>query len=586
MRATVEVWDTVVMNEAIIYARFSKADQVKGHSIDRQLDNTREVCAARSLTTSPSLTFIEKGRSAFSGANRAKGSLLANLELEIEAGAHHGRTLVVEHLDRISRQGHDEVRDFLRACSDNGVSVATWDGSRLYPAGERVQMIEVIEIILKAELAREESDKKSKRIRKSFAAKREEAAAGGGKRIASRPPSWIRRVGEGFELIEEHALIVREAHRLCQGGYGTTQIARIFNDRAYPTWRADSNGWHESYIGRMLSMRTAIGEFVSPTHSVRILDYYPPVVTVEDYNRTQAARAKRAIPAARGRRGTAQTNLFQGTVRCAHCGGPMQMRPSRYVGKTESRKYPSGNTGVTAVNTPASYLRCANSLRRITDAGGNRVCTNGKNIRYERLEPAVLDKIMTVALDNDRYNVAEVSQTRIALAEAERQLEHQREALENIKENLKLKVSATLMQMLGEIEDKIVEATAERDRLTKALTREKGSQPSAAFLERIKATRSAMNDPDHDTRRDARTMVHDSLREVISDVLCDRDGNSVVVVAHGLAAFRVNNDGKVDWQHDSSADPKAVAALTTEAFAANAATVEGVINRAQRARAA
>jgi DNA invertase Pin-like site-specific DNA recombinase len=571
------------MNEAIIYARFSKADQVKGHSIERQLDNAREVCATRNLITSPRLTFIEKGKSAFTGANRSKGSLLANLELEIEAGAHHGRTLVVEHLDRISRQGHDEVRDFLRACSDNGVSVATYDGGRLYPAGERVQMIEVIEIILKAELAREESEKKSFRIRKSFAAKRDEAAAGEGKRIASRPPSWIKRVPGGYELIEEHAEIVREAHRLCQLGYGTAQIARIFNDRNYRTWRADSNGWHESYVGRMLTMRTAIGEYVSTNHGTRILDYYPPVITVDCYNRTQAARAKRAIPAARGRRGTAQTNLFQTIAKCAHCGGAMQMKPSRYVGRTEGRKYPSGNTGRTAIKSPASYLRCVNSLRRVTDHAGNRICTNGKLVRYERLEPAVLDKIMTVALDNDRYNVSEISQTRIALAEAERQLGHHREALENIKANLKLKVSSTLMDMLIEIEEKIEATQADRDGLLASLNREGGAKPSTEFLARIAQTRAAMSDPDHDTRRDARTMVHDSLCAVVTDMRCDKDANTMVIVANGLAAFRVNNAGAVDWQYDASGDPKALVALTTEAFAANKDLVEGVITRAKRA---
>lgn len=509
------------MQEAIIYARFSKADQAKGHTIERQLQHAAEVCAARGLASSLSLTFIEKGRSAFSGANRAKGALLANLELEIKAGAHFGRTLVVEHLDRISRQGWQEVLDFLRACSDAGVNVATWDGSRYYPAHQPVQMIEVIEIILKSELAHEESAKKSTRIRRSFAEKREAAEAGEAKRIASRPPSWIRRVPGGYELIEEKAEIVREAHRLCQLGYGTAQIARIFNDLNYPTWRKGSNGWHESYVNRMLAMRSAIGEYVSPKHGTRILDYYPACITVEVYNRTQAARMKRSSPAARGRRGTAQTNLFQGIARCSHCGGPMQMQPCRRVGGTENRKYASGNTGRTAVLTQASYLRCITSLRRVKDAAGERICVNGKTVRYERLEPAVLDKIITVALDNDRYNVSEISETRIALAEAERQLAHQEDVLGNLKENLKLKVSTTLMDMLGEVEDKIVAAKSERDRLVKALTRENGAQPSAAFLERIKATRAAMSDPDHDTRRDARTMVHDSLKEVLTDLLCD-----------------------------------------------------------------
>lgn len=567
------------MNEAIIYARFSKADQVKGHTVERQTDHARLVCTERNLTTTPSLIFIEKGKSAFSGANRAKGSLLANLEIEIKAGAHVGRTLVVEHLDRISRQGWQEVLDFLRSCSDNGVSVATWDGSRHYPAGQPVSMIEVIEIILKSELSHEESDKKSKRIRKSFAAKREAAEAGTGKLIASRPPSWIRRIPGGYELIEEHAAVLREAHRLCQAGHGTAMIAKIFNERGVPTWREESNGWHESYIGRMLTMRTAIGEYVSTNHGTRILDYYPRAITVEEYNRTQAARAKRAVPSARGRRGTAQTNLLQGIARCSHCGGMMNMKPGQAIG-TKVKNRPGLN------GTVRSYLKCVNSVRRLTDAQGERICTNGKGVRYERLEPAILDKIMTVALDNDRYNVSEISQTRIALAEAERQLGHHREALENIKENLKLKVSATLMAMLGEIEDKIEEATAERDKLAKALTREAGAQPSAAFLQRIKATRAAMSSPDHDTRRDARTMVHDSFKEVLTDVLCDEGGNSLVIVAHGLAAFRVTDAGAIDWQHDSSADAKAIVALTTEAFADNKGTVDGILARAQAAKAA
>lgn len=564
-------------NEAIIYARFSKADQVKGHSIDRQLENTHLVCANRKLTFSPALTFIEKGRSAFSGANRAKGSLLANLEAEIKAGAHVGRTLVVEHLDRISRQGWQEVLDFLRACSDAGVSVATYDGSRIYPALTPVSMLEVIEIVLKSELAREESGKKSERVRKSFAAKRAAAEAGDAKLIASRPPSWIKRVPGGYELVEAHADVVREAHRMAQAGYGTTQIARIFNDRNVPTWRADSNGWHESYVGRMLTMRTAIGEYTSTNHGTRILDYYPPVITVEEYNRTQAARASRTLPKSRGRRGTAQTNLLQGIARCSHCGGAMNMKPGIRTGdKVKNRP------GL--CNIPRSYLKCVNAVRRVTGDDGKRVCTNTKGVRYERLEPAILDQIMTVALDNDRFNANEVSATRVALAEAERDLEHTKEAIVQINLALEEKYLPSLVATLAKLEAKLEEATAKAIGLSKALMREDGTQPSSAFLARIKQTREAMTSEDHDTRRDARTMVHDSLKQVVTDLLCDSDGNSLVIVAHGLAAFRVADDGTVTWHHDSSNDPKAITALTTEAFAENAGMVDWIVRRAKQAR--
>jgi hypothetical protein len=253
------------------------------------------------------------------------------------------------------------------------------------------------------------------------------------------------------------------------------------------------------------------------------------------------------------------------------------------VGKTEARKYATGNIGNTAINSPASYLRCTNNLRRVTRDDGSRICTNRKTVRYERLEPAVLDTIMTVALDNDRYNVSEISKTRIALAESERQLEHHRGSLENIKANLKLKVSATLMDMLVEIEDKITATQAERDALRAGLHGENGAQPSVEFLGRIAQTRAAMSHPDHDTRRDARTMVHDSLCAVVTDLRCDREANTVVVVANGLAAFRVNNVGEIDWRYDASGDPQALVALTTEAFAANASLVDSVIKRAKRA---
>ena len=566
-------------NEAIIYARFSKADQVKGHSIDRQLDNAYEVCKARDLTTSSSLTFIEKGKSAFTGANRRKGTLLRNLEDEIEAGAHRGRTLVVEHLDRISRQGWKEVFGFLETCSEGGVDVATWDGGRLYPAGEEPPMGNVIEIVVKSDSSREQSDTKSKRVRLSFAKKRQAAEEGESKRIASRPPSWIRRLpdGQGYELIEAHAEVVREAHRLAQAGHGTAMIAKIFNERNVPTWRENSHGWHESYIGRMLTMRTAIGEYSSTAYGTRILNYYPPVITVDEYNRTQAARAKRAVPSARGRRGNAQSNLLQGIARCSQCGGQMNMKPGQPIGaKVKNRPGLAG--------TVRSYLKCVNSVRRVTDATGNRVCTNGKGVRYERLEPAILDQIMTVALDNDRFNANEVSATRVALAEAERELEHTKEAIANINLALEERYLPSLVATLTKLEAKLVEVTAKAVALSKAQMREDGAQPSSAFLARIKATRAAMGDPDHDTRRDARTMVHDSLKEVLSDMLCDREGNTLVIIAHGLAAFRVTDAGAVDWHHDSSKDPQAMKALTTEAFADNKTMVDWIVRRAKQAR--
>lgn len=565
--------------EALIYARFSKADQSKGHSLKRQLDNVREVCAARNLIEHPARTFTEKGKSAFTGANRAKGALLANLELEIAAGIHHGRTLVVEHLDRLSRQGHDEVTGFLRTCSANGVSVATHDGSRLYRAGEPIPMLEIIEIILKSELAREESAKKSRRVLASFKDKREKATKGEAKAIASRPPSWLRRVPNGYELIEDRAAIVREAYRLAANGAGTPEIVKIFNGRKIPTWRGSSKGWHESYVAKMLTNRTAIGEYLSPTHGDRILDYYPPVVTVELFNRVQASRETRRVKG-RGRRGHAQTNLFSGITICAECGGRMYVKPRRRVGAIQTRKNGDGNRVPKVQTTDATYLQCRNALQRVHDGDGNRVCTNHKTVRYEYIEPTILNQVFALAMTDERYNVAALSQTRIALAEIERQIDAKTEQAQNLAKNLQFGVSKTLSGQLNALEAEIEDQMSKRDELRRALTREGGAAPTAEMIARVREAREAMVSKDDAIRREARIRASDALKAIVTSIQCDERAYSVVTIAHGLAAFEIDGKGRITQTFDGSGDAGMVRAVTSGELRGNRPVVEEIMRRA------
>lgn len=566
--------------EALIYARYSKADQSKGHSIQRQLDNTREVCRARDLIEAPNRVYVEKGKSAFTGANRAKGSLLANLELEIAAGVHIGRTLVVEHLDRISRQGHDEVTAFLRTCSANGVTVATWDGSRVYRAGEPIPMIEIIEIILKAELAREESDKKSRRVRASFKDKRQDASAGKAKAIASRPPSWLRRVPGGYDVIEDRAEIVREAHRLAANGAGTPEIVKIFNGRGIPTWRNSSRGWHESYVARMLTNRAAIGEYHSPTHGDRILDYYPPVVTVELFNRVQASREKRRVKGV-GRRGNQQSNLFGGLTMCADCGGRMYIKPRRRVGKTYNRKSRKGVRAPSVQTVTASYLECRNAKQKVHDNDGNRVCTNVRSVRYEYLEPAILDQVFALAMTDERYNVTALSKTRIALAEVERQIEGKTAQAHMLAENLKGRVSTILMDQLNALEVEIEERSKERDSLRRALNREGGDAPTAEMVERVREAREAMQSPNEEVRREARIRASDALKGIVTSIQCDERAHSIVAIAQGLAAFEIDATGKIVATWDGSGDAGIVRALTSGELRGNRGIVNDVLRAAK-----
>ncbi|QUM73676.1 recombinase family protein [Sphingopyxis granuli] len=107
---------------ATIYARFSSAEQAKGTSIARQL----ELCTAfaKQHGWQVSDTLKEEGKSGYSGANRSPGGKLYEFEQAVERGQYiNGHALIVEHLDRITRQGWEQVLPFLQKLTANGVGL-------------------------------------------------------------------------------------------------------------------------------------------------------------------------------------------------------------------------------------------------------------------------------------------------------------------------------------------------------------------------------------------------------------------------------------------------------------------------------
>jgi DNA invertase Pin-like site-specific DNA recombinase len=105
---------------AYSYIRFSTVEQLKGHSLARQLQRTREYCASRGLTLDESIP-PDLGRSAYSGEHLEKGSLgdfLARVKADFIPT---GSALVIENLDRLSRQGIDATIDLLKQLTQ-GVS--------------------------------------------------------------------------------------------------------------------------------------------------------------------------------------------------------------------------------------------------------------------------------------------------------------------------------------------------------------------------------------------------------------------------------------------------------------------------------
>src|SRR5437868_2677457 len=95
---------TAAQPKAYSYLRFSTADQAAGDSFRRQSDMAERYAAAHGLVLDEQLTFRDLGVSAFRGTNARTGALgqfLRAVEDELVAP---GAFLLVENLDRMSRQ--------------------------------------------------------------------------------------------------------------------------------------------------------------------------------------------------------------------------------------------------------------------------------------------------------------------------------------------------------------------------------------------------------------------------------------------------------------------------------------------------
>src|SRR5437763_647341 len=90
------------MTKAYSYARWSSGQQTGGDSLRRQLELSRDYASRNDLELDE--TFRDAGISAYRGRNRHEGAL-ANFIAQIDAGTiKAGSYLLVESLDRLSRQ--------------------------------------------------------------------------------------------------------------------------------------------------------------------------------------------------------------------------------------------------------------------------------------------------------------------------------------------------------------------------------------------------------------------------------------------------------------------------------------------------
>ncbi|MDX8406730.1 MAG: recombinase family protein [Mariprofundus sp.] len=306
--------------KAYSYIRFSSPEQLKGDSLRRQLEASRTYAEQHGLTLDESLRDI--GVSAFRGKNSTEGALRKFIEL-VEAGRiEKGSILILESLDRLSRQQVFSALSLFSSLLSAGIEIVTLADNQHYTAESINDVGQLMFSLISMSRSHEESAMKSKRSAASWENRRRQATETK-KPTTGQTPHWLRLSSdkERFEIIEEHAEIIRSIYAQCIAGVGRRNLASRLNKSGIkPIGKAKM--WHMSYIARVINSRSIIGEY-QPTKGGEpigevITGYYPAIVSEQTFYKAQAAQKSRWRNNS-GRKGLSFSNLFTGMCKCLEC---------------------------------------------------------------------------------------------------------------------------------------------------------------------------------------------------------------------------------------------------------------------------
>ena len=371
------------MSKAYAYVRYSSAIQATGDSENRQL-TALDLFETNTGTPIAEVVY-DKGKSAFRGDNARSGNFKEMLDRMDSGAIRSGDYLVVESIDRITRQRVLDGVELLQGILKKGINIYTTVDKKTYSYNDPSRDFEnLLMISLIAKRANEESETKSNRLLSVWKARKEKAKNGEVIIKKGKSVPYGLRVEDGKFVIrkDEQEEIQRLFELLLQFGINTA-ITKI-NETSLKKW---SNGSlnkiikHKTVIGCMTTHRI---EYTQDGKARKILtgyieNYYPNIIKPSLFYKVIDVMSKRKQKNWSGRRAEQDFNIFKHCIFCSECGGKLYYdhRGSRYKDKI----YP--------------FFKCDNA--RIQ----KHICAAG-NIRFEYVFGSLLECInMANRLAND-----------------------------------------------------------------------------------------------------------------------------------------------------------------------------------------
>lgn len=316
------------MKKAIAYMRFSSAVQEKGDSLRRQRKLIDDWLSQNQEFTLDTTTYEDLGLSAFKGKHAQSGAFGEFIDAIDNGLIMPGTVLLVESLDRLSREKIGEATERLKYILKSGVDVITLSDSTHYSEESLDDPYALIKAILISQRANEESEIKSSRVKLSWQKKREDAELTG--KIMTRAcPRWLKVSADysKFEVIESRVKVIKKIFALRKANKSLTAIAKYLNDKSVENLSGRRGEWCPSVIEKLLGNKALIG-ICMPTHRGRakgvkeIPGYYPKVLSDEEFYSVQEVRLS-PFGFTSHSDNPYLINLLRTVMKCRHCGNTM-----------------------------------------------------------------------------------------------------------------------------------------------------------------------------------------------------------------------------------------------------------------------
>jgi Recombinase/Resolvase, N terminal domain len=312
---------------AFSYRRYSSQNQTENSSLERQRQENETVCLEKGwkLIDLPP----DKGVSAYKitdldeqmAANFHKGTLGAFLKRVKKGEIPKGSVLMVERLDRFSRNYFDLVFPVWLELLQSGIEIFSSVSRTLYTLEEirKNPMLAAMALIELAN-ANKYSQELGNKITKSFNIRLALCQQGMKMNLGSWTPRWIDFIGDstkpGQFKLNDHAKTIERICLEYLSGQSMYKIARGLIADKVPTLLGGK--WAQGTVANLLRHQGLTGNIV--IKGIELKNYYPALITQIQFNKLQAKLSEN-----RQRKGGAGAsdyiaNLFRNRCRCALCG--------------------------------------------------------------------------------------------------------------------------------------------------------------------------------------------------------------------------------------------------------------------------